>query len=123
MLLGLLETLKPYLGTGQTPIVVKGLALDKANASDITPIMQGISGKIKRLQNEYASASKDFENKLMDFCENGAPDCLPDVHEYKSMPGDPMNGKVALEKHRNIYEKNLVHNDPSTADASNPSAP
>ncbi|KAH9385315.1 uncharacterized protein NEMAJ01_0211 [Nematocida major] len=116
----LLEVLKTRLGTDQTSILVKGISLDKVDADNVENVMLNIRSRISSLYNLYGSASKEFEDKIMDSCKNKTSDCLPDVHEYKSMPDDPMKGKIALENHRSVYEEALAHNDSSPIPASNP---
>ncbi|KAH9386751.1 uncharacterized protein NEMAJ01_1647 [Nematocida major] len=121
MLWDLLKMLKTRLGTGQTSILVKGMSLDKASSDGVRNIMKSIYDRILWLQLGYISAITKFDGKISDFCKNIPLYCLSDVHEYESMPNNPMKGKVALEKHRSAYEEALVYNDTSTAPASNPS--
>ncbi|KAH9385302.1 uncharacterized protein NEMAJ01_0198 [Nematocida major] len=117
----LLKMLKTRLGTDQTSIVVKGIPLDKVDVYSVKNSMLSVCNAISSLHDLYASASKKFEKKISDFCKNKTSDCLPDMHEYKSMPDDPMKGKITLENHRSAYEEALAHKYPSPIPASNPS--
>ncbi|KAH9385303.1 uncharacterized protein NEMAJ01_0199 [Nematocida major] len=116
----LLKMLKTRLGTDQTSIVVKGISLDKVSNDDVWDRVDSVYNAISLLKHNYGLASNEFEDKIMDSCKNGTSDCLPDVHEYKSMPDDPMKGKITLENHRSAYEEALAHNDSSPIPASNP---
>ncbi|KAH9386752.1 uncharacterized protein NEMAJ01_1648 [Nematocida major] len=116
----LLKMLKTRLGTDQTSIVVKGMPLDKVSVDSVEGRVDSVCDMLLTLHNLYDSASNDFEDKIMDSCKNKTSDCLPDMHEYKSMPDDPMKGTITLENHRSAYEEALAHNDSSPIPASNP---